>query len=116
MLIDVTLEVGVVADCMFPKAALPDSRFAPPVPEPLERTPLNLVRIPMKLDRIRRVGKGALLRAVPTRGHVAGASAGSFAHPTILFDRNTLQAYFGPSFNFARTSSMLKLAAFCRCG
>jgi len=30
------------------------------------------------------VGKGAPLRAVPTRGHVAGASARSFAHPTIL--------------------------------
>jgi hypothetical protein len=37
-----------------------------------------------------RVGKGALLRAVPTRGHVAGASAGSFAHPTILFEWNAL--------------------------
>ena len=37
-----------------------------------------------------RVGKGALLRAMPTRGHVADASAGSFAHPTILFERNAL--------------------------
>jgi hypothetical protein len=37
-----------------------------------------------------RVGKGALLRAVPTRGHGAGESAGSFAHPTILFERNAL--------------------------
>jgi hypothetical protein len=38
----------------------------------------------------RRVGKGALLRTVPTRGHVAGASAGSFAHPTntIRFHRD----------------------------
>ena len=37
-----------------------------------------------------RVGKGVLLHAVPTRGHVAGASAGSFAHPTILFEWNAL--------------------------
>ena len=49
-----------------------------------------LQHVPMKPDRIRRVSKGALLRAVPTRGHVAGASAGSFAHPTILFERNAL--------------------------
>ena len=55
----------------------------------------------MKWDRIGRVGKGArrrqvyavcasltASRAVPTRGHVAGASAGAFAHPTILFGPN----------------------------
>ena len=48
----------------------------------------------MKPDRIRRVGKGALLRAVPTRGHVAGASAGSFAHPTILSDKLMRSAMF----------------------
>jgi hypothetical protein len=50
----------------------------------------GLEHIPMKSDRIRRVGKGALLRAVPSRGHGAGASAGSFAHPSILFERNAL--------------------------
>jgi hypothetical protein len=55
----------------------------------------------MKSDHIRRVGvkrvyarlrraMGALLRAVPTRGHGAGVGAGSFAHPTIRFERNVL--------------------------
>src|SRR5947209_19566687 len=38
-----------------------------------------------------RVRKGALLRDVRTRGHVAGASAGSFAHPTIQCEREALQ-------------------------
>jgi hypothetical protein len=46
--------------------------------------------MPMKSNRIRRMGKSALLHAVPTRGHGAGANAGFFAHPTILFERNTL--------------------------
>jgi hypothetical protein len=32
----------------------------------------------------------ALLRDVRTRGHVAGASAGSFAHPTIQCERDAL--------------------------
>jgi hypothetical protein len=27
--IDMTLEVGIVADCVLPKPSLPDSRFAP---------------------------------------------------------------------------------------
>ena len=54
------------------------------------RSRAELQHVPMKPDRIRRVGKGVLLHAVPTRGHVACASAGSFAHPTILFEWNAL--------------------------
>jgi hypothetical protein len=43
----------------------------------------HICRVGLKLvyARLRRA-MGALLRAVPARGHVAGASAGSFAHPT----------------------------------
>ena len=47
----------------------------------------------MKLGHRVGVRKGAHLeglRDVRTRGHVAGASAGSFAHPTIQCERDAL--------------------------
>src|SRR5437763_9649346 len=70
------------------------------------RTWLLITAGPDETGSLCRVGKGAHLilrracptwgarleglRAVPTRGHVAGASAGSFAHPTIQCEWDAL--------------------------